>query len=359
MAFSPQPSAFSPRWAAYAPPAGLPPPVVRDPALPLVSVVTPSFNQGRYIGATIASVLGQDYPNLEHWVVDGGSSDETLEVLRAHEGDPRFHWVSEPDRGQSDAINKGWARCRGQVLAWLNSDDTYLPGAIGAQVAALLAAPGAGGVYGDVVFTDAAGRPLWRIYGRPFSPAMVLGLKAPPQPGIFLRREVVARAGPLDLGRRYAMDLDLWARAVALAPWARSGALVATYRLHQASKTVAEGAGFYAEWLAVARAYYGRPDLPAEERADRQGVLADIYAAMANLEARGGSPAAAARYLAYAVALAGARPRMLKLPLALLERALPLGLDRRATELWGLLGRLRRERRGARRGANNQVYSRP
>lgn len=326
-------------WEAYPPPPDLPPPVISDPALPLVSVVTPSYNQGPYIGETIASVLGQDYPNLEYWVVDGGSDDETLAVLRAHEGDPRFHWLSEPDRGQSDAINKGWSRCRGALLAWLNSDDTYLPGALRGQVEALLANPGAGGVYGDVVFTDAAGRRLGRVHARPFSPSTVLSLKGAPQPAVFLRREVVLRAGPLDLGRRYAMDVDLWARAVRLAPWARNPRLVATYRLHAASKTVAEGAGFYEEWLDIARRYYAQPGLPAAERADRPGVLADIYAAMANLEARDGSLAGVARYVGYALTLAGPRPRLLKLPLALLERVWPLGLDRRVTELWGRLER--------------------
>ncbi|HMQ33545.1 MAG TPA: glycosyltransferase family 2 protein [Chloroflexaceae bacterium] len=335
-------AADAPRWAAYGPAAALPPPVIRDPALPLVSVVTPSLNQGPYIGATIASVLGQDYPNLEYWVIDAGSADETLAVLRSFEGDPRLSWLSEPDRGQSDAINKGWARCRGQVLAWLNADDTYLPGAIRGQVEALMASPGAGGVYGDVVYTDATGRRLARLYSRPFSPTLVISLKISPQPAVFLRREVVARAGPLDLRRRYAMDVDLWARAVRLAPWARNPALVATYRLHQSSKTVAEFAGFYAEWLAAARSYYDQPGLGADELAGRAGVLADIYAAMANLEARDGRLADAARYAAYALTLAGPRPRLLKLPVALLERAWPLGLDRRATELWGRLGRLRR-----------------
>ncbi len=332
----------SPLWEQYPPPPDLPPVVVREPALPLVSVVTPSFNQGRFIAATIESVLAQDYPNLEYWVIDGGSTDETLAILRGYAGDPRLHWLSEPDRGQSDAINKGWARCRGEVLAWLNSDDTYLPGAIASQVAALRAAPGAGGVYGGVVFTDERGRRLYEIRARPFSPALVLGLKASPQPGVFLRREVVARAGPLDLRRRYAMDLDLWARAVALAPWVPNPALVATYRLHAASKTVAEGPGFYAEWLAAARSYYDTPGRSADELATRPGVMADIYAAMANLEAREGRLADAARYAAYALTLAGPRPRLLKLPAALLERVWPVGLDRRATALWGRLERLGR-----------------
>ncbi|NTW01444.1 MAG: glycosyltransferase, partial [Oscillochloris sp.] len=119
----------SPQWAAYGSVDDAPPPIIGDPTLPLVSVVTPSYNQGRYLRATIESVLGQSYPNLEYIVIDGGSSDESLNVLRTYADEPRMRWLSAPDRGQSDAINKGWARSRGHILAWLNSDDTYLPGA--------------------------------------------------------------------------------------------------------------------------------------------------------------------------------------------------------------------------------------
>jgi len=331
----------APAWAAYAPHVlHAPPPLIRDPSMPLVTVVTPSYNQGRFIGDTLASVLGQDYPNLEYLVVDGGSSDETLAMLRRFAGDPRMRWISEPDRGQSDAINKGWASAHGQILAWLNSDDTYLPGAIARQVAALGAYPAAGAVYADALYTDAAGRPLTRLAGRPFSPLAVLRLELPAQPTVFLRRAIVAQVGPLNLARRYSMDSDYWARAMLLAPFAQTHADVATYRLHAESKTVAQPAGFYAEWLAIAEGFFAAPGVPPELRAARRAVLADIYAAMANLEAAGGKPRAALRYLVYALGLAGLRPRMLKLPLALLDRALPLGLAARATALWG------RRRRG-------------
>lgn len=332
-------AAEAPLWALYAPADVPPPPAVGDPALPLVSVVTPSLSQGSYIGETITSVLGQDYPNLELWVIDGGSRDETLAVLRHYEADPRLRWLSEPDRGQSDAINKGWARCHGQILAWLNADDTYLPGAVRRQVEALLSAPAAGVVYGDALYTDAAGRPGRRVYGRPFSPEAVLSLELPIQPTVFLRRELVARAGPLSLARRYSMDTDYWARLLPLAPWVRTDALVATYRLHAAAKTVAQFDGFYAEWLEIARTYFARPELTIDERAAQPGVLADIYAAMANQELRVGSVAAATRYAGYALALAGPRKRMLKLPLALADRAVPLGLSGLAMELWGRVQR--------------------
>jgi glycosyltransferase involved in cell wall biosynthesis len=329
----------APAWAAYAPNEPLPAPLIGDPQLPLVSIVTPSYRQGAFIAETVASVLGQDYPNLEYWVIDGGSDDTTLAVLERFRSDPRLQVISERDRGQSDAINKGWARCRGQILAWLNSDDTYVPAAISSQVAAMLAAPNAGAVYGDACYLSADGRPLQRLRSSPFSPAAVLSLRIPIQPTVFLRRAVVAQTGPLSLSRRYSMDSDYWARAITLAPWVQRRALVATYRLHAASKTVAEFRGFYADWLAIAATYYARPALSPAERAERPRVLADIYAALANLEARDGHVADAARYGAYALSLAGPRPRMLKLPLALLDRLLPLSLAPRATALWGRLRR--------------------
>ncbi len=128
----------------------------------LVSIVTPSFNQGRFLEETIRSVLEQDYPQIEYIIVDGGSSDESVEVIQRHAGRLGW-WVSEKDRGQTDAINKGFARARGDVLAWLNSDDTYQPGAVAEAVAFLQANPQAGMVYGDTNFIDGQGRLIGRF----------------------------------------------------------------------------------------------------------------------------------------------------------------------------------------------------
>jgi hypothetical protein len=135
------------------------------------------------------------------------------------------------------------------------------------------------------------------------------------------------------------MDTDYWARAIRRAPFRQTRAELATYRLHGDSKTVAQPAGFYREWLAIAEAFFADPEVAPALRVARPAVLADIYAAVANLEAAAGRPSEALRYLAYAATLAGPRPRMLKLPLALLDRALPLGLAARASALWGRLRR--------------------
>jgi glycosyltransferase involved in cell wall biosynthesis len=306
---------------------------------PLVSIVTPSYNQGRYIAATIESVLGQDYPNIEHWVIDGGSSDTTLDVLRQYEGDPRFRWLSERDKGQSDAINKGWSRCRGSILAWLNSDDTYLPGAISTQVAALQANPACGVVYGDSIYIDAEGRELSRLYSPPYSPLALLRLELPHQPTVFLRRDVITAVGPLNLARRYSMDTDYWVRTTRVTRWCQSKAFIATYRLHGESKSVAQYDGFYRDWLAIANQYFADPALAEELRKARNEVVADILAAMTNIEARQGSLAAALRYLSLALVRGGMRPRMLKLPLSLLTRATGQDIAALTTQTWSHLRR--------------------
>src|SRR4030095_6506219 len=133
---------------------------------PLVSIITPSFNQARYIEATIQSVLSQDYPRIEYLIVDGGSTDETVEIIKKYEG--RLAWsVSEQDQGQTDAINKGFGHTNGQILAWLNSDDTYEPGAVSAAVKYLLDHPDVGMVYGDCNFINEDGRVIGKFGSDP------------------------------------------------------------------------------------------------------------------------------------------------------------------------------------------------
>src|SRR5690242_10803984 len=139
---------------------------------PLVTVVTPSFNQGRFIRETIESVLTQDYPNIEYWVIDGGSNDDTLQILHEYELDHRFHWLSEPDSGQSDAINKGLVRSHGQLFAWLNSDDVLLPGALSHLAKTWREAGRSVIVYGLARYVDEYGKQLG--YCPAQSPTMTL-----------------------------------------------------------------------------------------------------------------------------------------------------------------------------------------
>ncbi len=323
-----------PSWRTYVQPDALPLPVINDPALPLVSIVTPSYEQGRFIRATIESVLNQDYPNIEYWVIDGGSNDETLAILREYEHDPRLHWMSEPDRGQSDAINKGWRHCRGDIVAWLNSDDIYLPGAIRTQAAALLDRPECGGVYGDALYIDAEGATIAHVYGRPFSLAGLLRLELPIQPTAFLRRDICDRVGPLNLRFRYSMDTEYWLRAAQIAPFRYEPTTIAAYRLHAQSKTIAEARDFHREWLAIALHAFSNPNLPADVASQRKAILADLHSAMANVEARQGDPVRSAALLYAALVLGGPRPRMLKWPPSLIERKLPFTITPLLTQWW-------------------------
>ena len=128
-------------------------------AQPLVSIVTPSYNQAEFLEATIQSVLAQTYPNIEYIVIDGGSSDQSPQIIEAH-ADQLAYWVSEKDQGQTDAINKGFAKATGKYLAWLNADDVLKPHAVAEAVAYLEAHPEAGMVYGDADYIDEQGRVL-------------------------------------------------------------------------------------------------------------------------------------------------------------------------------------------------------
>src|SRR4030067_1430794 len=132
---------------------------------PLVSIVTPSYNQGHFLEETIRSVLEQDYPHLEYIIVDGGSSDGSREIIRRY-SDRLAGWISEPDQGQTDAINKGFARAKGEILAWLNSGESYLPGAVSEAVAFLGSHPEVGMGSGDANLTEETGKGVGKFPAR-------------------------------------------------------------------------------------------------------------------------------------------------------------------------------------------------
>ena len=219
--------------------------------LPLVSIVTPSFNQAPFLETTIQSVLGQDYPNLEYILVDGGSGDGSVEIIKKY-ADRLAWWVSEPDKGQTDAINKGFARARGQVLAWLNSDDTYVPGAVSAAVAFLQTHPDVGLVYGDANFIDEQGRIIGRFpaaqtdYRR-----LRRGYVHIPQQAAFFRADLWREVGPLDPSFYFAMDYDLWVRLAARAEIRYVPHVWANFRLHPHGKTIAADDRCWPEMLRV------------------------------------------------------------------------------------------------------------
>lgn len=205
-------------------------------APPLVSIVTPSFNQGRFIRRTIDSVLAQDYPHVDFRVIDGGSTDETLDVLRSY-GD-RFPWVSEKDRGQTHAINKGLAQAKGQILSYLNSDDVLRPGAISKVVRHFLARPACDLVYGRDAYVDVNENFLGWFPTKPYSFETLIDNCCISQPAAFWRDRIMAKVGPLDEGLYSIMDYEYWMRMD------RAGAIIehlpellASTRIHAEAKT--------------------------------------------------------------------------------------------------------------------------
>ena len=173
--------------------------------LTLVSIITPSYNQASYLEQTILSAIEQDYSPLEYLIVDGGSEDGSLEIIRKYAGRLAW-WVSEPDAGQAEAINKGLARARGEIVAWLNSDDLLLPGAVARAVSALEANPELGMVFGDAISIDARGKPLNRLAFNDWGLPEFMRFRIICQPAAFMRKATLDRAGYLDPSFHYLLD---------------------------------------------------------------------------------------------------------------------------------------------------------
>jgi glycosyltransferase involved in cell wall biosynthesis len=178
-----------------------------------VSIVVPSFNQGRFIKDTIQSILSQDYRPLEIHVIDGGSTDETIEVLRSFNSVSELNWVSEKDSGVVEAVNKGFKKVSGRIVGIQSSDDTYLPQAISSAVAQLQTHPQCGLVYADTIKIDATGNEISKYVIGPYSLENILLLKSwIPQPSAFFRAEMLEACGPWNNEVQYAADTDLWLR---------------------------------------------------------------------------------------------------------------------------------------------------
>jgi glycosyltransferase involved in cell wall biosynthesis len=221
---------------------------------PLVSIVTPSYNQGRFIKETIESVLSQDHQPVEYLVFDGGSTDETLAVLRSY--DDRFFWVSEKDQGQSNAINKGWRRARGEILAWLNSDDIYLPGAISKAVAFLQDHPECGAVYGAGYHIREDGKIIERYPTEPFNRQRLVETCYICQPTVFIRKGVLQKIGFLDEGLRYSMDYDLWFRIARRYDFGYLPEYLACTRFYGETKTLGQRVQVHKEILKVVHRHH-------------------------------------------------------------------------------------------------------
>lgn len=206
-------------------------------ASPLVSIIVPSYNQGRFIRRTLESILSQDYRPLEIIVIDGASTDETVSILQAFSSHPELHWVSEPDKGVVEAVNKGFARARGSIGGIQSSDDFYLPGAIRAGVEALLAEPALAFAFGDVAKVDAEGRELARTALAPWSLEGVLLMETwIPQPSTFFRMELAKSLGGWRELVPYSADTDLWLRMALQQSAKKIDRLLAQRSMHEAQR---------------------------------------------------------------------------------------------------------------------------
>ena len=246
------------------------------PDQPLVSVVTPSYNQAAFLEQTLRSVLDQDYPSLEYLVVDGGSNDGSVEIIK-HYADHLAWWVSEKDRGQAEAINKGLARAKGEYVAWLNSDDYYLPGAVRSAVEVLEARPDLALVHGDVLAVDAAGKTTKVLRYADWGLEGLMCFNIIGQPSVFMRRSALEHAGYLDLSYHYMLDHQLWLRmgqqgAMQYVPRSWSAA-----RFHSESKNVAASANFGKEAYRIVEWMQSQPGLAEAFRRLERKIWAGAY----------------------------------------------------------------------------------
>lgn len=207
------------------------------PTLPLVTIVTPSYNQAEFLAATLDSVLAQDYPNIEYIVLDDGSTDKTPDVLNRYTG--RVNWERQPNMGQSRTLNKAWSRARGEYLGYLSSDDLLLPHAISTLVKALQAQPEVIVAYCDFDLIDGKGRHTGEAKSPDYDHRrMVEELICPPGPGALFRRSLFEQIGGWNEHLRKIPDFEYWLRAGRIGPFIRVPQVLAQYRVHQESTAI-------------------------------------------------------------------------------------------------------------------------
>ena len=259
--------------------------------LPLVSVVTPVMNQVEYIEEAICSVLEQEYPHIEYIVVDGGSTDGTLEILQNY-GD-KIRWLSEPDNGQSEAINKGLRMAKGQILAWLcGADDLYMPYTVRRVVEYMQEHPDVAMVHGPGQYVDPEGNVIMTRRGGDFGLDKLISVNTIMDPSVFFRREVLDQVGFFDESLHYVMGWEYWVR-VAMAGLKIDyipDRVLAQAREHSDSKTIKYKERFWQERFRVFDDIFGSPDTPNEIKQLERRAHSGVYASSAYFYLRNGHP---------------------------------------------------------------------
>jgi GT2 family glycosyltransferase len=227
----------------------------------LVSIITPSFNQASFLEQTLRSVLEQqDYLDIEYIIIDGASTDNSLEIIKKY-SDKLAYWVSEKDSGQADAINKGMAHAKGEIVAWLNSDDCYLPAAISSAVEAFDANPDAVMVYGDMIAIDENGFVTNTFKYRQLSLEDLLCFQIIGQPAVFLRRAVFEQVKGLDINFHFLLDHQLWIKIAAQGKIVHVPQIWSAARYHTAAKNRAQASEFGREAFQILNWAKSQPDL--------------------------------------------------------------------------------------------------
>lgn len=244
---------------------------------PRVSIVTPSYNQAEFLEATIRSVLEQDYPNIEYIICDGGSTDGSADIIRKYSAKLAW-WCSERDNGQSDAINKGIARTSGSIVAWLNSDDTLLPGCISTVVGAFGEHPGAGLIFGGLEIIDEAGDVTGLFDRRPYTFADQLTHRMIiPQPSSFWRSSVARAVGPVRSDLHFTMDFEYWIRIGRRFPIVQIPETLAQFRVSSVNKGAVQRGRWGPEFIRVLDDLYAEPGLPDFVRKLRSRAYAGAF----------------------------------------------------------------------------------
>lgn len=254
--------------------------------------MTPSYNQAKYLEQTIQSVLEQNYPRLEYIVIDGGSTDDSEHVIRTYM-DQLAYWISERDSGQAEAINKGFLRARGEIIAWLNSDDYYLPDTIASVVKIFEANPDVVMVYGDMLAVDEHGQTFNVLKYKQLSLQDLLCFQIIGQPSVFFRRAVLEHAGKLDTTFHFLLDHHLWIRIAQQGRILHIPQVWSAARYHAEAKNRAKAAEFGREAFRILAWAETQPGLAEAVSSVERRARASAHRVDARYLLDGGQPASA------------------------------------------------------------------